>query len=78
LNCSRLHPTERLSNTAGRLSVFDKENDFVPNHIYVKKAAIVQTMCVLFRTLSLIRQVVHTKFNRSDVSLHGSDAQASI
>jgi hypothetical protein len=34
-------------------------------------------MCVPARTLSFIRQVVHTKFNRPDVSLHGQDAQAS-
>jgi hypothetical protein len=34
-------------------------------------------ICVPVRTLSLIRQVVHTKFNLPDVSLHGSDPQAS-
>jgi hypothetical protein len=34
-------------------------------------------MCVLVRTLSFIRQVMHTKFNSPDASLHGPDAQAS-
>jgi hypothetical protein len=34
-------------------------------------------MCAPFRTLSFIRQVMHTKFNRPDVSLHGPDVQAS-
>jgi len=57
-NCSRLHPSGRLSNTVGCLSLFDKENDFVPKHRYGKIAATV-------RTLSLIRQVVHTKFKLS-------------
>jgi hypothetical protein len=58
--------------------VFDKENDFVTKHRYGKTAATIRTMCVLVGMLSLIRQVVHTKFNRSDVSLHGLDAQALI
>jgi hypothetical protein len=34
-------------------------------------------MCVPVQTLSFIRQVMHTKFNCSDVSLHGPDTQAS-
>jgi hypothetical protein len=34
-------------------------------------------MCVPVQTLSFIRQVVHTKFNRLDVILCGPDAQAS-
>jgi len=34
-------------------------------------------MCVPVRTLSLVRQVVYTKFNRLDVGLNGSDTQAS-
>jgi len=78
LNCSRLHPSRHLSNTAGCLSVFDKENDFVPKHKYGKTAATVRTMRVPVWTLSLIKQVVHTKFNRLDVSLHGLKAQALI
>jgi hypothetical protein len=44
---------------------------------YRKTAATVRTMCDPFRTMSSIRQVVHTKFNRPDVSLHGLDDQAS-
>jgi hypothetical protein len=77
-NCSKLHSSGRLSNTAGRLSVFDKENNFVPKHRYGKTTATVRTMCVPVRTLSLIRQVEHTNFNRLDVNLHGPDAQALI
>jgi len=72
-----LHPFGRLSNTAKHLSVFDKENNFVPKHRYRKKAATIRTMCVLVRTLSFIRQVVHTKFNRLDVILHGPNTRAS-
>jgi hypothetical protein len=66
------------ANTSGRLSMFDKSKDVFPKHKYGKIAAIVQTMCVPVRKLSLIRQVVHIKFNHLDVSLHGSDAQALI
>jgi hypothetical protein len=39
-------------------------------HSYGKTAATV-------RTMSSIRQVVHSKFNRPDISLHGPDDQAS-
>jgi hypothetical protein len=70
-NCSKLHPSGRLSNTTGRLSMFDKEKVFILKHRYGKTA-------VTVRTLSLIRQVVHTKFNCSEVSLYGPDAQALI
>jgi hypothetical protein len=68
----------RTSQQHGRtpLSV-RQEKDFVPKHRYGKTAATVQTMCVPIRTLSFIRQVGHTKFNRPDVSLHGPDTQAS-
>jgi hypothetical protein len=34
-------------------------------------------MCDPVRTMSSIRQVVHAKFNCSNVSLHGPDDQAS-
>jgi hypothetical protein len=76
-NCSKLHPFRRLSNTPGRHSVFDQLWDFFPKHRYGKTTATVRTMCVLIRTLSFIRQVMHTKFNPLDASLHGPDAQAS-
>jgi hypothetical protein len=46
-------------------------------HSCGKTAATVQTMCDPIRTMSSIRQVVHTKFNHSDISLHGPDNQAS-
>jgi hypothetical protein len=46
-------------------------------HSYGKTAATFRTMCDPVRTMSSIRQVVHTKFNRPDVSLHGPDDQAS-
>jgi len=76
LNCSRLHPSEHLSNMSGRLSVFDKLKDFFPKHRYWKTVATSQKMCVPVRALSLIGQLVHTKFNRSNISLHGPNAQA--
>jgi hypothetical protein len=41
-NCSRLHPSRRLSNTSRRLSMFDKLNDFFPKHRYGKTAATVR------------------------------------
>jgi hypothetical protein len=40
-NCSWLHPSGRLSNTSGRPSMFDKQNDFFPKHRYGKTAAAV-------------------------------------
>jgi hypothetical protein len=46
-------------------------------HRYGKTATTVQTMCVPVQTRSFIRQVVHSKSKRLDVSLHGPDAQAS-
>jgi hypothetical protein len=46
-------------------------------HNYEKTAATVRTMCDPVWTISSIRQVIHTKFNRPDVSLHGPDDQAS-
>jgi len=48
LNCSRLHPFERFSNTSGRLSVFDKLKDFFLKHRYGKIVATVR-MTWLFR-----------------------------
>jgi len=46
-------------------------------HSYRKTAATVWTMCFPVQTLSFVRQVVYSKFNRPDVSFHGPDAQAS-
>jgi hypothetical protein len=46
-------------------------------HCYGKTAATVQKMCDPVWTMSSIRQDVHTKFNRSDVSIRGPDDQAS-
>jgi hypothetical protein len=46
-------------------------------HSYGKTAATVRTMCDPVQTMSSIRQVVHSKFNRPDVSLHSPDDQAS-
>jgi hypothetical protein len=56
--------------------VFDRLKDLFPKHKYGKTVAIVRMMYVPVRTLSFIRQVVHTKFNHPDVSLHGPNAQA--
>jgi hypothetical protein len=50
---------------------------FSSRHSYGKMAATVRTMCDPVRTMSSIRQVMHTKFNRPDDSLHVPDAQAS-
>jgi hypothetical protein len=72
-NCSSLHQSGLLSNMSKRFPVFDRLKDFFPKHRYVKTAATVRTMCVLVRTLSLIRQVVHIEFNRPDNSLYGTD-----
>jgi hypothetical protein len=46
-------------------------------HSFGKTATTVQTICDPVQTMSSIRQVVHTNFKRPDVSLHGSDDQAS-
>jgi hypothetical protein len=46
-------------------------------HSYGKTAETVRTICDPVRTMSSIRKVVHTKFNRLDISLHGPDEQAS-
>jgi hypothetical protein len=46
-------------------------------HSYGKTAAIVRTMCDPVRMMSSIRQVMHIKFNRPNVSLHGPNDQAS-
>jgi len=76
-NCSSLHPFGLFSNTSECLLAFDRLKDFFPKHRYGKTTATVRTMCVLIWTLSLIRQVLHSMFNHSDVSLQGPDAQAS-
>jgi hypothetical protein len=76
-NYSSLHPSGCLSNTSERRLVFDQLWDFFPKHRYGKTTATVQTMCVPVWTRSFIRQVVHSKSRRPDVSLHGLDAQAS-
>jgi hypothetical protein len=76
-NYSSLHLSKLLNNTSGCLSVFGRLKDFFPKHKYGKTAATVRKICVPVWTLSLIRQVMHTKFNRPDVSLHGPDAQVS-
>jgi hypothetical protein len=75
--CSSLHLSGRLSSTSGRRLVFDQLWDFFLKHKYGKTAATVMTMCVPVRTRSFIRQVMHSKSRRPNVSLHGPDAQAS-
>jgi hypothetical protein len=77
LNCSSLHPSGRFSSTSGRHLVFDQLWDFFPKHRYGKTAGTIRTMWILVRTRSFIRQVVHSKSRRPDVSPHGSDARAS-
>jgi hypothetical protein len=77
LNCSKLHPFGCLSNTSGAVQCSFSYRIFFPKHRYGKTAATIQTMCVPVRTRSFIRQVVHSKFNCLDNSLHGPDTQAS-
>jgi hypothetical protein len=76
-SCSNLHSSVCLSSTSRHRPVFDQLWDFFSKHRYGKIAASVWTMCVPVRTRSFIRQVVHSKSRGPDVSLHGSDAQAS-
>jgi hypothetical protein len=76
-NCSNLHPSGRFSSTSGRLSVFDKLQDFLPKHSYGKIAATVRTKWIPIRTCSSIRQVSHSKFRWLDVSPLGPDVRAS-
>jgi len=68
LNCSSLHPFGHFSSTSGR---------HFPKHRYGKTAATVRTMLIPVWTRSYIRQVEHSKFRRSDASLHGLDARAT-
>jgi hypothetical protein len=51
--------------------------DFFPRHRYGKIATTVRTMWIPVRTRSSIRQVMHSKSRRPDVSVHGPDAHAS-
>jgi hypothetical protein len=69
-NCSSLHPSGRFSSTSGRHSVFDQLWDFLPKHSYGKIAT-------TFRTRSSIRQVLHLKSRRPDVSPLGPEVRAS-
>jgi len=75
-NYSSWHSSRRLKNTAGRLLVFDMLKDFIPKHRYGKTVATVRTMCVPVRTLSLVRQVMHTMVNCPADNIHGPGAQA--
>jgi hypothetical protein len=59
-NCSSLHQSGRFNSTSGRLSVFDKLQDFFPKHSYVKIAATVQTTWIPVRMRSSIKQVSHS------------------
>jgi hypothetical protein len=69
-NCFSLHLSRRRP-------VFDHLWDFFSKHRYGKTTATVWMMCVPIQTSSFIRQVVHSKSRRPDVSLHGSDVKAS-
>jgi hypothetical protein len=86
-NSSRLHSSRHNGKSSGRSSEFEKNpafkcirpdaiqcltsiRVFASRHSYGKTATTV-------RTMSSIRQVVHTKFNRLDISLHSPDDQAS-
>jgi len=76
-NCSSLHLSGRFSSTSGRHSVFDQLWDFFPKHRYRKITVTVQTMWILVRTRSSIKQVAHSKFRHPDDSLHDPDAWAT-
>jgi hypothetical protein len=77
-NRSKLHPSGRLSNMSGCRSLFDQLWDFFPKHRNGKIAATIRTMCVPFRALSFIKQVVHSTFNHQDLSPPGRDSQVSF
>jgi hypothetical protein len=76
-NCSSLHPSERFSSTSGRLSVFDKLQDFFPKHRYGKIAAAVRMTWIPVQTRLSISQVSQFKSRRSDAIQYGLDARAS-
>jgi hypothetical protein len=72
------HPSGRRGYTVRTPFSVWQELRFLPQDTVMgKTAATVRTMCDPVRTMSSIRQVVHFKFNRPDVSLHGLDDQAS-
>jgi hypothetical protein len=75
--CSSLHSSGRFSNTSRQLSVFNKLQDFFPNHSYGKIAATVRTTWIPVRTRSSIRQVSQFKSRHPNTSQHGPDARAS-
>lgn len=77
LNYSSLHPSGRFCSMSGRLSVFNKLQDFFPKHSYGKFATTVRTTWIPIRTRSSIRHVSHSKSKRSDVSPLGLNARAS-
>jgi len=76
-NCSSLHPFGHFSSTSGRLSVFNKLQDFFPKHRYGKIAATVRTTWIPIRTRSSIRQVSQFKSRCPDASQHGPDSRIS-
>jgi hypothetical protein len=76
-NCSSLHLSGRFSSPSGRLSVFDKLQDFFPKHSYGKIAATVRTTWIPVWTSSSKRQVSYSKSRRPDAGQHGLDAHAS-
>jgi hypothetical protein len=73
-NCSSLHSSGHFSSTSGRLSVFDKLQDFFPKHNYWKIAATVRTTWIPVMMLSSIRHVSHSKSRCPDASQYGPDA----
>jgi hypothetical protein len=52
-NCSSLHPSGRFSSTSGRLSVFDKLQDFFPKHSYVKITATIRATWIPIHKASI-------------------------
>jgi hypothetical protein len=67
----------RFTSLSGRLSVFDKLQDFFPKHSYGKIDANVRTMWIPIRMHSFIRQVSQFKSRRPDDGPHGPDVFAS-
>jgi hypothetical protein len=68
--CLKHHPS-------GRLSVFDKLQDFFPKHSYGKIATTVGTTWIPVQTRSSIRQVSQFKSRRPDDGPYSQDARAS-
>jgi hypothetical protein len=77
LNCSIFHPSGRFNSPFGRLSMFDKLQDFFPKHSYGKITETVGKTWIPVRTRLSIRQVLQFKSRCPDNGPYGLDTRAS-